>query len=759
MMKSLKDKLSRFLLPLLFGVAIMSSIIYDYRTVSVVPLTVLSAAEGLGTFVVLDIMYHRKHKFLSGLLYLLLLFGAIIVSFNMVYAGYTGSHIDFNSWFYLATDYVPMYLYALVFGGGFLFYSALYYFTQVRYRGIFTLLLVLFPFAIYAKRLDVMSDSYLAAILLLYLLVMVHNRQTAADSGIEVVPDRSYAVSIAVFGAAVVSILFIMPKPEIESVQEKDSSVFDRLGLFSQQGDIQTLNEFQDSSARHHGDTPTGQELFAVNTTQNGYVYLKSQAYSYFADNNWHYGTDKYEDADYVWSEPTTTVPGLLPDRKLELLYTYAKYNEDAETMELIDDYWQNSENKFLTVYPMEDIRFSYLPLPENTLRVFLGYNGEIFPDNVQNGNVYCNGEWQMRGDTYQYKAEYADNESVRELAEKLGMTTEDWDGIMDWYLERRNDGGFSSQLYSDVNSDRSFSDKIDSGEYDEYDDSIRQLAQQITQGCDTDYEKAAALEEYFTQAGFTYDMTYDPDDESIEYFIFESKRGLCSDFATAMTLMARSVGLKARYCEGYIASSPVTSEQLRGRLPYLNYDPNVPFGENWYMVTDSNAHAFVEVYLPAVGWVVFEPTVPGFEAIMNTPPAQTGGTFDFLTQYGFYIRVGIVLAAAILLLVLWRPASEGAFRVYVRNCDAAKAVCLMYKRIVKRFAKKTDTDLSAYTVKQVCTFVQERDADIGVLANAFEETFYGKLTPEEAKRIAAYEQYKTARKAKLKKAAINSGQ
>ncbi len=758
-MKSLKDILSRFLLPLLLGVAIMSSIIYDYRTTSVVPLTVLSAAEGLVSFVLLDILYKRKHKFLSGCVYLLLLFAAVFVSFNMVFSGYNTSGVSFNTWFYSVTDYVPLYLYALVFGGGFLFYSALYYFTQVRYRGLFTLLLVIFPFAIYAKRLDTMLDGYLAAILLLYLLVMVHNRQTAADSGIVVVPNKAYIVSILAFTAAVVGVLFIVPKPEIESVQERDASVFERFGLFSQQEVVETLNEFQDSSARHHGEFPTGQELFVVNTTQDGYVYLKNQSYSYFADNNWHYGTDKYEEADYVWSEPETTVPGLLPDRKLELLYTYAKYNEDKETMKLIDDYRQSSENKFLTVYPVADIRFSYLPLPENTLRVFMGYGGEIFPDNVQNGNVYCNGEWQMRNDTYQYKAEYADNDKVRELAEKLDMTSADWDYIMNWYLERRNDEGFSRQLYSDVNSDKSFSDEIDSGEYDEYDDSIRQLAQQITQGCDSDYEKAAALESYFEQAGFTYDMTYVPDDESIEYFIFESKTGICSDFATAMTLMARSVGLKARYCEGYIASNPVTSEQLRGRLPYLTYNPDVPFGESWYMVTDSNAHAFVEVYLPAVGWVVFEPTVPGFEEIMNAPPEENGNAFSFLTQYGFYIRVGMVLAAAIILLVLYRPVSEGAFRLYVRKCDAAKAICLMYKRTVKRFAKKTDTDLSAYTVMQVCTFAQEYGIDIDVLANVFEETFYGKLTPEETKRSAAYEQYKTARKAKLKKAAIDSGQ
>ncbi len=748
-MKSLKDKLSRFLLPLLLGVAIMSSIIYDYRSSSAASLTALSAAEGLVSFALLDFLYHRKHKFLSGCVYLLMFCAAVYASFNMVYAGYTTSRIDFNSWFYLATDYVPMYLYALVFGGGFLFYSALYYFTQVRYRGLFTLFLVLFPFAIYAKRLDVMPNGYLAAILLSYLLVMVHNRQTAADSKIAVVPDRSYAVSIAVFGAAVVGILFLMPKPEIESVQEKDSEAFNNLGFFGNEVQVPTDIDLSDTAEREHDLYPTGRELFVVAANEDT-VYLKTQSYSYFEDNKWHFGKEKYDDADYVWSEPQETISGMSVLNKLEILKAYCEQSGDKERLEIIGNFKKEYSLQSLSVFTVSDLMFRFLSLPELTLSVKSNWNYIDLPD-PQRANNYCNGEWEIRRASIgAYEASYESNLAARQLSEKLGMTTEEWNSVMRWYREGIDEKGFSGQLYQYANNDRSIAAELDSGEFDEYDDRIRQLAQQITQGCTTDYEKAAALEKYFTQAGFVYDLSYSPDDDSIEYFLFESKTGICSDFATAMTLMARSVGLTARYCEGYIAfekiSAPSGSQNMQSSY------------KNRLLVRDSNGHAFVEVYLPAVGWVVFEPTVAGFEQLMNIIP-ESGGIGALGGGRTLYMALGIAAAAALLILIFRRPVAECAFRVYISHVDGEKAVRKLYKRLVKRVSRKLDTDLSAYTAEQVCALLCEYGVDISALTAAFEKAFYGKIPPEENERAEAYEQYKTFGKAKLKKAAIDSGQ
>jgi len=78
---------------------------------------------------------------------------------------------------------------------------------------------------------------------------------------------------------------------------------------------------------------------------------------------------------------------------------------------------------------------------------------------------------------------------------------------------------------------------------------------------------------------------------EAVDYFLFESKKGFCIHYASAMVILARACGLPARYSEGYVADE---------------FDS----GTGRFIVRDKDAHAFPEVYIPGYGWMVFEPTV-----------------------------------------------------------------------------------------------------------------------------------------------------
>ncbi len=78
------------------------------------------------------------------------------------------------------------------------------------------------------------------------------------------------------------------------------------------------------------------------------------------------------------------------------------------------------------------------------------------------------------------------------------------------------------------------------------------------------------------------------------EYFLFESKTGICSDFADAYVLLARAAGLTARYAEGFV---PQPSPENAGT----------------YFIYSDNAHAYPEVYIPVAGWTRFEPTPAGY--------------------------------------------------------------------------------------------------------------------------------------------------
>ena len=70
----------------------------------------------------------------------------------------------------------------------------------------------------------------------------------------------------------------------------------------------------------------------------------------------------------------------------------------------------------------------------------------------------------------------------------------------------------------------------------------IQALADEITAGLTNDFDKAEALEKWFGDDGFVYDLSYAPAEHTPNYFLLESKRGICSDYASALTLLARAV-------------------------------------------------------------------------------------------------------------------------------------------------------------------------------------------------------------------------
>ncbi len=121
----------------------------------------------------------------------------------------------------------------------------------------------------------------------------------------------------------------------------------------------------------------------------------------------------------------------------------------------------------------------------------------------------------------------------------------------------------------------------------------VRHVAEQVVAdaGAVTRYEKARAIEAYLRN--YTYDLEIEPpprDTDVVEYFLFNVQRGYCDYSATAMVVMLRSVGVASRYASGY----------AMGR-----YNHNL----GAYVVRESDAHAWAEVYFPGYGWIEFEPT------------------------------------------------------------------------------------------------------------------------------------------------------
>jgi hypothetical protein len=91
-----------------------------------------------------------------------------------------------------------------------------------------------------------------------------------------------------------------------------------------------------------------------------------------------------------------------------------------------------------------------------------------------------------------------------------------------------------------------------------------------------------------------------------VEYFLFENHKGYCVHFASATVALLRAAGVPARYVEGY-AVSPVDFEE---------YD-------KWVNIPDSRSHAWVEIYLSAVGWVPVEATPGAARGIIDHETAE----------------------------------------------------------------------------------------------------------------------------------------
>jgi len=136
----------------------------------------------------------------------------------------------------------------------------------------------------------------------------------------------------------------------------------------------------------------------------------------------------------------------------------------------------------------------------------------------------------------------------------------------------------------------------------------IRELAETATAGSKTEYDKAANLERYLkTRYKYSLDLTGTPGPDPLAYFLFVKRSGHCEYFAAAMTVMLRSLGIPARYVGGF----------LSGEYNDVGGD---------YIVRESDAHTWVEVYFPGYGWITFDPTPPGND--------QHNGLFSRLGLY-----------------------------------------------------------------------------------------------------------------------------
>jgi protein-glutamine gamma-glutamyltransferase len=125
-------------------------------------------------------------------------------------------------------------------------------------------------------------------------------------------------------------------------------------------------------------------------------------------------------------------------------------------------------------------------------------------------------------------------------------------------------------------------------------------LAHQLARKARTPYAFVMSVRSYLSQLhGFSYSQNPPKRQYPLESFLFNDRKGYCQQFSGAMAMLLRMGGVPARVAAGF---TPGSYDRSSGR----------------WIVTDVDAHAWVEAWFPNYGWVRFDPTP-------TTAPARGG--------------------------------------------------------------------------------------------------------------------------------------
>jgi transglutaminase-like putative cysteine protease len=163
----------------------------------------------------------------------------------------------------------------------------------------------------------------------------------------------------------------------------------------------------------------------------------------------------------------------------------------------------------------------------------------------------------------------------------------------------------------------------------------IIRLARQVTAGLETGQQRASAIEAYLKRNyAYSMELPARAPADPLANFLFERRKGHCEYFASAMAVMLRVVWVPSRVVTGFQSGvfNPVT---------------------RWHLIRASDAHSWVEAFLPGAGWRTFDPT----------PPEPAPATPSLFTQFGLYI-----------------DAAETFWQEWVLNYNLDRQVVLAYR-------------------------------------------------------------------------------
>lgn len=733
---------------LIYTVVVMTSIMYHYRD------TMLTAVYGLVTLVIAAVLFRlfdfmMKHKFLGTVGYLSGFVAFALAAALCMDLGKRDYPISFGLWFMTpqtAVEFNPWYTAAIFILFVFFMSSVIYYFTRVRYRIFMGFLIFIIPFSIYGKEAEQMPIAFIIIMAVGYIMLLIHFRQLKDSETVTVAKKPETWRSVWVYALLFAAVAAVVPKPKVDT----DRSFIESLISAERFTDrlVAMLGNFRESSSGgQYRDVDNDIPLYYVDASEA--LHFKTSTFSTYdyTYDAWNVGNeDKEKIAEYDKAPVEIGNAGQLTKAILaaaELDSDFAEeYGLSGYTAEDITIPEERTVS-INSVYSSAD----FAPVPQ-FVQSLTGTNSDSGLRLLRTGLIRSDKKFD-KASTFIYKY-YRDtfftNITNKEIIDKISrsdyyeLLTDAW-----WALSRtevRSQDDEKLERYRDIL-------RNESDEYYEYCDSlldygdssrIYDLAQEITEGLDSDYDKAKAIEQYFYNNGFVYDLKYTKArGENVENFLFNSKRGVCFEYATSMVLLARAAGIPARYCEGYLVT------ELRE-----NYD----LGTN-YVVTPKSAHGYPELYIEGFGWTTFEPT------ITDGTGQDDGKSLAEMLMIAGAVLFGIL----VLIFVIIKIYPPVYHRVFVAGCrkkspaDAAKAVMYRICRVYGISGVNTSHE-AAEMVRMMA------DVDVSVSADLFDAAVYGEENLDKSDTeitlnayIQAYTAYKSTKRSERKNKRKKSSQ
>lgn len=275
-------------------------------------------------------------------------------------------------------------------------------------------------------------------------------------------------------------------------------------------------------------------------------------------------------------------------------------------------------------------------------------------------------------------------------------------------------DPGAVSAVYSDANHSMGIPTRV------------AQFARKLSANAKTDFDRAEAI-----RSGIAKTIMYDLNapavpagKDPVEFALFESKRGYCDLFASAMVMMARAVNLPARYVEGF---APFT-------------DPAPHSGVYDFYQTDF--HAWAEIYFKNVGWVIFDATDGAKEVEGAGRGASNSSSTSFAASTAALVGE-IVLAVLVLSALGWfglRLWRNGSFvNISKRRAEIEQLYVDLEKSLQAKTGKpRRPSQTASEYVDGLSGLLDGSFALVSEATREFVDTFYGRqdVAPEELQSL-----------------------